>query len=194
MYASKLADGIQYRDFIDAPTVEEILIELFMSKDIQAIYDIFDSVYREILNSSEEALWEDSIIYTFGLGIEKSRDKYGPIIKNGYIDMILRNAFFINEKIFGFDQEWRLENVPAKFILQRAIVQFYYSFKKANNILPIENIARYYGLENSWKDFQNVEKLFGGLVTDDVLLSEYFAFKGNPAGSSVNSINRLLKK
>ena len=89
------------------------------------IYKIWDWIYEEILKSSPQVSWEENSIYTFGIQSVQDKEKYGPILKKGFIDMIPRNAFYKEDKIFWFDQEWVLENVPAKYIMYRALNLFY---------------------------------------------------------------------
>ena len=47
-------------------------------------------------------------------------------LKSGYLDMIFRNAFWIDDEFWWFDQEWNLENIPAKYPMYRAIVEMYH--------------------------------------------------------------------
>ena len=181
-------------DYLEAPSVEEILLETYHQRDKEKIFEFLDLFYEEILKSSEEALWSDNILYTFGLGIIPDEGKYGPILETGYLDMIFRNAFWENNHILWFDQEWKLENVPAKFILYRAIVQFYCSYEEVNQILPLTILAKRYGLAMLWKDFQQLDDLFSSVIIDPILMAETKGFRGDGKSASLKSINRLISQ
>ena len=90
--------------------------------------------------------------------------------------------------------EWVLENVPAKFVLFRAINQFYQSYEEVAEILPMSVVAQKYDLLIIWKEFQQLEQLFIGSVIDNVHFAESKAFGGNPTKDVVGSIRRLLSE
>ncbi len=179
-------------DFLDYQTLEEVLLELYKGKEVEKIYKILDCVYEQILQSSVEVDWSDNIMYTFDLNILPDENKYGVILKTGYLDMILRNAFMQDDKIIWFDQEWTLENVPAKFVMYRLLVQFYSSYEFVNKVLPISVVAQKYDLLMSWKDFQDLESLFMSVVIDTTHLAECNGFSGNYEMACRSSINRIL--
>lgn len=181
-------------DYVEAPTVEEVLLKAYRDKNKERIYEIWSMVNREILKSSPESSWEKNIIYGLSIDILSGKEKYGPILTSAYLDMILRNAFYKDEKITWFDQEWVLENVPAKFVLFRAINQFYQSYEEAAEVLPMSVVAQKYDLLIVWKEFQRLEQLFINSVIDNVHFSEGSAFGGNPTRDVVNSIRRLLNE
>lgn len=191
---SCMKEQVLEQDYLEAPSVEEILLEIYRQREEKKIYEFLDFIYEEILKSSEEALWSDNILYTFDLGIIPDEGKYGPILETGYLDMIFRNAFWKNDQILWFDQEWRLENVPAKFILYRAIVQFYCSYEEVNQILPLTILAKRYGLAMLWKEFQQLDDLFSSVIIDPILLAETKGFRGDGKSASLKSINRLISQ
>jgi len=181
-------------DYINAPTLEELLLKAYREKDNKRIYEIWDMVNAEILKSSTESAWEENLIYGLEIDTLYEKEKYGSILKNAYLDMILRNAFYEEGKITWFDQEWVLENVPAKFVLFRAINQFYQSYEEVAEILPMSVVAQKYDLLIIWKEFQQLEQLFIGSVIDNVHFAESKAFGGNPTKDVVGSIRRLLSE
>lgn len=179
-------------DYMDVPTMEDVMLEAYRNKDTKRVNEIWDMAYGEILKSSPEALWEENILYTFEMDILPDKGKYGPILKRAYLDMILRNAFYTGGKTVWFDQEWVLENVPAKFVLFRAINQFYQSFEEAADVLPMSVVAQKYDLLVIWKEFQQLEQLFVNSVLDTTHFAEGSAFHGNASKDVVNSIRRLI--
>lgn len=179
-------------DYIDAPLCEEYLLNLLSENKLNLACKIWDNLYEQIIKSSEEVTFEKNILYTFGLKINSDREVYGNILKTGYLDMILRNAFFIEEKMYWFDQEWILENIPAKYILYRALKEFYISFPDMNKKLPMEKMIKRYHMQNIWKDFETLEALFVSSVMDQKHLSLSNVFRGSDKERCISNINKIL--
>lgn len=194
VWSSVLEDGKLVSEYSDAPTLEDVLLSAYHNKNIDKVYEIFDLVYADIARSSEKADWKENILYTLGLNIAPDEEKYGLILKTGYLDMILRNAFWQKEKIWWFDQEWVLENVPVKFVMYRVLTQFYYFFSEASEALPISELAMRYELVTAWEDFEKLEKLFFSVVIDQVHIAEEKVFGGDKRKECVESIERLRRK
>ena len=194
VWTSRQKESVLETEYFDAPTLEETLLEAYRRKDGDDIRGLWNRIYREILQSSPEVSWEENLIYTFDLGIVPQPGKYGPILETGYLDMIPRNAFYKDKEIYWFDQEWKLEHVPAGFVLYRAILQFYCSYEEANQALPLTKIAREFGLAPLWKDFQQLDSLFGGVITDAVLMAEVRGFEGDSRNASIRNIRRLMEQ
>lgn len=186
-------DGFLETAFWEEPTVEDILLEAYRKKDMESIYGIWNLLYQQILQSSEEVSWEENLLYTFGLPIEPDKEKYGPILKTGYLDMIPRNAFWKEDEIYWFDQEWKLENIPAGFVLYRAVLQFYCSYEEANKTLSLVELAKTLGLAMLWKDFNQLDELFNSVILDSTLLEEVSGFRGDAKRASLKNIQRLMK-
>ena len=96
--------------------------------------------------------------------------------------------------IYRFDQEWTLENVPAGFVLYRALLRFYCAYEVANQTLPLSELARSFGLAAGWKDYRQLESLFFGVVTDAVHMAESDAFCGDTRKACLESIARITGK
>lgn len=194
VWKSRLLEQSLETAYLEAPTLEDILLEASRRKDVEKICEIWDLIYKEILQSSEEVSWEENLMYTLALGVERDREKYGPILRMGYPDMILRNAFWKDGRIWWFDQEWKLEHIPAKFILYRAILQFYCSYEESSKALPLKEIAYRMGVAMLWKEFGQLDELFNSVIIDPVLIAEINGFKGNSREEALKNIKRLMKQ
>ena len=51
----------------------------------------------------------------------QGNQKYGKILRKGYVDMVPKNCFVDGDELLWFDQEWTLDYIPVKFVLYRAI-------------------------------------------------------------------------
>ena len=177
-----------------APTLEEVLLDAYRKGDADKVYALFDSLYTQILQSSEEVSWEENIMYTFGLEIEPSQEQYGVILKTGYLDMIPRNAFWQDGEICWFDQEWTLENVPARFVFYRALLRFYNSYEEVNRVISISTMVQRYDLLKGWKEFKQLEDLFSGVVNDSLHMAEWNGFIDVEGTAHIANLNRMLEK
>lgn len=193
--------ALQYRgenfglnsDRVKAPLLEEVLLQYYKKNAIEKIFELYDYVYGDILKSSDEISDDENVMLSLNMGIVSDRKKYGPILKTGYLDMIPRNAFMVNQKLLWFDQEWTLDAVPANYILYRAISEFYAEYPFAEDLCPRERIIDRYRLGGAWNEYRMLEQLFIGSVTDSVQLGEDNAFRGCSSKERINSINKLLK-
>lgn len=179
-------------DFVNAPLLEDCLLKAWKMSDKERVYEIFDRLYAEILKSSPEISWEENILYTLGLNITPDKEVYGPVLKNGYLDLILRNAFWMDGEIYWFDQEWILEAVPARFILFRAIAQFYASYTEFEKFCSREELIRYYRYEEAYEAFQSLERMFIELVVEQKQQIENMVYRGNTAEYYLANIRKLL--
>lgn len=153
--------------YVEACTLDEKLAELYLDDDEDAVWSIFDKMYADILKSSKELDYTENILYTFGLELEMDKEKYGPIIETGYLDMIPRNAFWKDDQLIWFDQEWTLENVPARFVMYRAIVRLYKDNPKLEQHIPSPKVIERYSLDKAWGEYQLLENLFSDAVIDN---------------------------
>jgi hypothetical protein len=145
------------------------------------------------LKSSDEVSWENNIIYSLDKNIPLCKEKYGSILATGYIDMTLRNTFYDNGKLIWFDQEWKLENVPAKGILYYALVHFYSSHKEIDTLLPYSEVLEKYNLLSPMEDFNMLFSLFADSTTDRACLNEFAALMTDAALKSKENLQRFLQ-
>lgn len=174
---STIKDNILVSGFSDKPLLENCLFDAYKSGNISEVYSLLDRLLTEILTSSEEAAWDSNIMYQFNPGLVKSKDKYGTILKTGYLDMIFRNCFYSDDTFYWFDQEWTLENTPALFVFYRAISSFYTDYPEAANYIPLEQIKKQYNITETWQDFCNLEGLFSYAVLDKKYIQEKASFR-----------------
>ena len=114
---------------------------------------------KTVLQSSDQISAEENIFFTMGIDESYNAEKYGPILRIGYLDMILRNAFYVDDEIQWFDQEWILECVPAKYILFRTIAELYTSFPWLETVITLMELANSYQLFLAWEDFRKMQQL-----------------------------------
>lgn len=173
-----LSDGeLVYRRLFGR-NLDDVIIEAYKNEDAAAIYDIFDRLYEEILKSSEQAASDDNLMLELGIGAAAKKDAYGPILKKAYIDMICRNVIVEDGEWVFIDQEWMLENTPAKYIMYRAFSMLYASYEFLETVVSEDDVIKRYGLEQCCEDFKKLEEVFCEIIIDSKLLIENRSLPG----------------
>lgn len=142
---------------IEAPLLEEVLLERLHSDDISGFFDIFDKYYNDIIKSSDEVEAEKNALIGKGTVLDLKMYEYGPILKTAFIDLIPHNCFVVNGEHTYFDQEFTKENYPAKFMLFRAMKNLYAFHSWIEIILPLERLKDRYGLGLLWNLFEDTD-------------------------------------
>lgn len=141
--------------YMESPTLINYLKIQFQNRREQ-VEVVFDALYEIIQQSSEQVplemcnLKEESI----------SKDEFGIILKNAYIDMIPYNCFYVEGQIIFYDQEFVKENYPAKYVLFRALRYTYIYIPKAESQIPLQYFKDRYQLNKLWDVFEREEAAF----------------------------------
>lgn len=190
----KIENAILQTEYVQLPLLEDVLRDAINDGNKERFIDLFKKVYAEVIKSSEHADWSENILYTFEVGVPKGENLYGPILKVGSIDMITRNAFVKDDKFLWFDQEWILENVPAAYVMYRAIREFYVSYPETEKVCAIQELAESLDLAKIWSECDLIEELFVGVVIDQPHLIEASQFYAKNLGQTVSTnLNQLMK-
>ena len=74
--------------------------------------------------------------------------------------MIPVNCFIENGEFLFFDQEYSIENCPARYVMSRAVADIYSSIPEVANIISEDDMKKRYGLYEIWQCFRNIESRF----------------------------------
>lgn len=174
-------------------SAEDYLLSVYEKGDRSEILSVFQKLYEQIIQSSDEVGWEDNAIYDYGMDIGKDKERFGIILQDGYLDMVFQNAFYYDNHFVWYDQEWKLEKIPAKFIIYRAIFYLYLGKSELCQILPPAVVFDYFGIDSKLMDiFGKVEAVFQGIVLDERhrMLSEVFQKESSDVCE--NNIKKIL--
>lgn len=190
---SRMEDGVLKVDYTEAPTLEELFVNACRMGDREQVYACMDVLCDDLVMSSEEVEPEKNLMFALGIGDRENPEKYGRIQKRGYIDMIFKNAFYIDGKLHWFDQEWMLENVPARYVLFRTLGTVYFSFPDINDIVPMDELIDAYDLRQCWEDFISLEKLYKGSILDSKHINEGSVIQGVDMNACVANIKKIMQ-
>lgn len=158
--------------FSSDESFEKNFVETCKSGNIDAAVYLIEKLYEQVLKSSDIVSAEDNILYSLEPEMRNDNIDYGYILKNGYLDMTFRNAFLHDEDLVWYDQEWMLENIPADYIIYRALGTVYFSYPEINDYVPMESVIKQCGLEKSWNGFKKIEQLFSASIRDEMHITQ----------------------
>jgi hypothetical protein len=92
-----------------------------------------------------------------GLVPEGETPDFGVILKSAHCDMTLFNCFCEDEKFLFFDQEWKFPNLPAGYVMFRAIAVMYGRNKFLEKFCPVQYWKTQYNLESLWPLYVSFE-------------------------------------
>lgn len=142
--------------FVKSCSVISYIQQLAKKADKSGIEKVIDDMWKLLMQSSE--LTEQVNMHVAAYATEEV--DWGPILENAYIDMIPLNSFWMDGTISYFDQEFRLEKYPAKYILFRILNYTYAFVNELEEILPLEVLKRKYNMCSLWGIFEQIEKNF----------------------------------
>ena len=148
-------------DTIQMPLIREKTMMTWLKEQIrsdpEAFLQTFWEFYEDVLHSSEEsAELPGDMAEKWGAPAEVLR----PVLKKAYIDMIPLNSFRAGKMIRYYDQEFAVQNCPARYVLFRALFYTWLHIPEAEEVLPLEEVKTRFGLADLWNGFQVREDRF----------------------------------
>ena len=134
------ADGI-IMPFISGMMTQEVLQQK-MKENVDDFYRIMDE-FVEITKKSSDIVRND--------------DELGPIAKNGYVDMLPLNSFYVDDEFIFVDQEFSVPEYPIDAIIARAISTLYAYHEELNDCIPREEVYKRYNLLDRKDIFDRME-------------------------------------
>ena len=139
-------------------------LRVLARKDKEALLRQYDRLWEIILNSSEhvpyddvewEYLWWNSEEETVGrgergrtaYGAVEDKENFGPILKRGYIDLVILNGFIVDGEYIFYGQEAYVENLPAKAIMQRNITLLFRGEPELERYITMSELLGRYKIE-----------------------------------------------
>ncbi len=148
------------------PTLAELLAEAYRSKNAPLIWACYDKLLKELSSSSPCVPAEENILFETGIDSPENGISYGPILEMGYLDLTPRNCFVNEGEFYWFDQEWKIDKVPLRFLFYRAIKYTYGSYPWMEKTLPINSVLEHYKIQDCTGKFEELENAFLSTVLD----------------------------
>lgn len=121
-------------------------------------------------------------------GTEEEKKDLGVILRCGYIDMASINCFFIDGEFVFFDQEFRVNNLPAAALMLRTIKFIYQQGAELEKEIPMKCVLERYHIWKHRELFVKFEQVFFRSILKQQDLMLYY--KAKRTDSSVINSNR----
>lgn len=157
------------QDEIKMPHIDAPLLSKVMAATAR------DSVseYRKLWERLWECILKSSDI-TFKSDFPMECVDCGEILARAYLDMVPTNVFYIDDRLYFFDQEYCYKNYPAKYVLYRAMVVLYAAEPQLEDIIPLVEVKKWFDMEKLWSTFSYVDReYFIKNVRNSGLYGEY---------------------
>ena len=154
----KIENGRIVSRFIkNSPSYDEILIDLLKEAKndefFESIQNYKDNLLEKLERVEFKQIKNNNIFDKYNIEYTEEIVQNMNFVKYGLWDLIFHNAFYINEELYFYDQEWFEYNIPIEFIIYRAIAYF----PIAHSFIKTEELYKRLGLENYLKVFQELD-------------------------------------
>ena len=147
-----------------------VLTKKLEENKLDEFYKILDEYFMIVKKSSDKIDENEKNIFDeYDIQVSEEVRKELNFLKYGLWDMTLKNAFYINDEIYFFDQEWKCNNMPAEYILYRSIM-YTISLRRFININEILNK---YGLDKYLNIFKELDEKLQKEIRDDKIWNYY---------------------
>lgn len=135
---------------------DKILLELLVEEKFDEFFEKINKYKQNLLTKlqpTDYSTIENNNIFTKYNLEYKDELKSLNFVKYGLWDLIFQNAFYIDNELYFYDQEWFDENIPIEFIIYRAIAYF----PSAHAYIKTEELYKRLGLEKYLEIFQELD-------------------------------------
>lgn len=128
---------------------DKILMEYLEKGENEKFFSKIEEYKKGLLqvlkSVNYSSIKDDNIFTKYGIKCEENILKELNFVKYGLWDLIFQNAFYIDNDLYFYDQEWYDENLPVEYIIYRAIAYFpnAHSYIPTNKLYKTLNIDKY---------------------------------------------------
>lgn len=113
---------------------------------------------KEFLKAMDH--FRDLILQSSEIVDADKEDGEGAMLREGYLDMVPLNSFFVDGEFVFYDQEFCGENYPANAVIYRMVATFYSGNEAAQRIVPMVELLERYGLCEKLEKWQRMQADF----------------------------------
>lgn len=166
----------------NAKSYDEILIKELKDNSWDLFVEKMKSYLEGLKGKFKRIYPSENIFDKYSITYDKNIINELYFIKDGLWDLTFQNCFYIDNKLYFYDQEWYEENLPLEFLLYRNIIYFpeMERYIKQDKLFEIFGITKYVKLfeeldnklqdnirdDESWKEHLNIR-------TGQLLLDRY---------------------
>ncbi len=194
-------DGKIHSKFCKFRSFSRILLDMYRNFSKEEVLDKikywYESVVKRLPLISKEEAKENNIFSEVGIDVKDEVLDSLNFTKYGYFDLVFENSFVDeeNNKLFFYDQEWILENIPLEFIMYRAINNIYLYDFGIEKIIPKDEVLKFLGVFGYEDIFEELEIYIQFKVLDKKRVTSYSkSYESKININEVNGKNELLNR
>ncbi|MCM1217938.1 MAG: adenylyltransferase/cytidyltransferase family protein [Lachnospiraceae bacterium] len=203
---TKMENGCLTMPYVEGMGATQYFRELLVKDKILFLKEL-DRFWELIQRSSDHAAYEDVDWEHFdpewkkrkaddpnrdrwrkaAFGTQEEQESLGVILKRGYIDLVSLNCIYADGEFVFFDQEFWVENLPAKAILMRTIHFIYAETADLETHLPKKELLERYHMERYVGLWDAFAAAFLNQLRKEEMLSVYYQHcRGNTGTIQTN--------
>ena len=160
----------------DAISLDKYIVEIYKNKGKTEAISVLKEFLEKVLGKFKIIQKPKFTVFDKYKVEENFEDLH--YIKEGLIDLCSQNCFYIDGKMYIYDQEWYEENVPIEFIIYRNI---FYNNDLAKYI-PKEELYEIFGITKYVETFYELDTIIQSNLRDNYVWNLHV--------KSVNSIGK----
>ena len=173
----KYENGKIISKFIEnGKSYEKVLLDLLISEKFDEFFECINKYKISLLNKLEEVKYsnikENNIFTKYNIEYKNEMQSL-KFVKYGLWDLIFQNAFYINNELYFYDQEWFDYNIPVEFIIYRAIAYF----PSAHAFIKTDELYKRLGLEKYLELFQKLDIILQKNIRDEKMWEKHNSTK-----------------
>lgn len=152
-----LQDGVLSRPLSNLPRADRRFRDYIESGNLNGAWRMVENLRAALLKSSTLSDETDNALVQ--AGIADPDEQFGPVLRQGYVDMTFYNAFLDGEELVFFDQEWCVPKLPLEFILYYAVKSIFQR-ETPHSSTTLPDMLKYLGIaEARWLAYDRLESL-----------------------------------
>lgn len=147
-------------------TLDKIIINLFEENKKEEAINEIKRFKTEILDKLENVnSTEENVFDKYFIEYDAKKMEGLTFKKNGIFDLIFQNCFVINGEFYVYDQEWNEANMPAEFILYRALK----NLPKIKKYIDINEIYEMFNIKEVIQIFDELDEKILANVNKNII-------------------------
>ena len=161
----------------NSPSYDKVLVNLLQNMQNDEFFNSIRKYKMDLLSKLEEIgfgqIKNSTIFDKYKIEYTEEMIKNMHFVKYGLWDLIFHNAFYIDNELYFYDQEWFEYNVPIEFIIYRAIAYF----PIAHAFIKTEELYQRLELEQYLDVFKELDAKLQEEIRDEEIWNQHLSIQ-----------------
>lgn len=136
---------------------DKILLELLKENKNEEFFKVIENFKQEVTQKLKkvnyETIKDNNVFKKYNIECNEEQLKELHFVKYGLWDLIFQNTFYLDNKMYFYDQEWYEDNIPIEFIIYRTIAYF----PSAHSYIPTMELYKTLCLDKYLELFKSLD-------------------------------------